>query len=171
MTTSRALGLALIWFGVLLLAITTTDLGGELLLPGIGVGLLVAYLATGSYGLLIPGAIVTGLGIGTVAAAQGAPSGVEPLGLGLGFLAIALVSGTRGPRIAGWWWPLIPGGIITVFALNELTDAGPIVLPLALIAAGLVLLVGGRGRRRRRAEQPPPPPEPGPALGPGGPER
>lgn len=162
MTTSRALGLALIWVGALLLLITTTELGAEVLLPGVGVGFVAAYLVTGSYGMLIPGAIVTGLGIGTVAAAQGAPSGAEPLGLGIGFLAIALVSRLRGPRPAGWWWPLIPGGIITLVALDQLTAAGPIVLPVALIVVGLALLLGGRARRGRGADPGPADPDPDP---------
>jgi hypothetical protein len=50
--------------GLGLLAVILTDVGGEVFLGAVGLGFLIAYAATRNYGLLIPGAIITGLALG-----------------------------------------------------------------------------------------------------------
>jgi len=84
-----------------------------------------------------------------------------PLGLGLGFVAIAVLHLLIGGASEGWWWwPLIPGGILSVTATVELADVenlGAYLLPVALIVVGLGLLLGRRGRKGSQAPGPPDP--------------
>lgn len=134
--------------GAALLVVTTTGIGGELIILVFGGGFLLAYAFTRLYGLLIPGAILTGLGGGILASTAGVPGDWPALGLGLGFLAIAAVDRLMAPARGGWWWPLIPGGIITLASLSRLPgmeDAGRFVAPVVLIVIGLLLLLR-RGR-------------------------
>ena len=136
-------GLILIGLGVFFL-LGRTALSGALFLGGLGAIFLVAYLSSRNYGLLIPGCILAGLGVGELI-------NWSSLGLGLGFIAIFVID--RLARGKSHWWPLIPGGIITISALTE--RGGPLIAPLRglvdnfwpllLIAVGLLLLF------RRRA--------------------
>jgi hypothetical protein len=140
---TRLTGFLLIAGGVLWFAIVTTGLDGTVVVPGAGVGFLVAYLATRRYGLLIPAGILCGLGTGLVVEGQGGPSGAVPLGLGLGFAAIAAVGTALGDGDAAWW-PLIPGGILILVGGSQIAsirDAGIYLVPAALVVAGLFLLL------------------------------
>jgi len=161
----RLTGLLLIAGGVLWGLVATTDLNGTVVVPAVGVAFLVAYLATRRYGLLIPGGIVTGLGVGVVVADQGGPGEAVVLGLGLGFVAIMVIDSLLGEGGAAWW-PLIPGGILTVVGGGQIAgirDVGRYLVPAALIIVGLVLLLQ-RSRDRPatsgRAAAPPGPPPP-----------
>jgi len=150
MATSRILGLLLIAIGAALLLVLTTGVGGEVLVGLLGLAFLAAYATTRAYGFLVPGGILTGLGTGILIAARGGPDEAVVLGLGAGFLAIALVSALVGPRSAGWWWPLIPGGVLSAVGAAGLTgveDLPAYLVPTALIVVGLTLLL----RRRRPA--------------------
>jgi hypothetical protein len=152
MPAQRILGLLLVTIGGALLVATTTDVGGQIVVAGIGVAFLLAYASTRNYGFLVPGGILTGLGAGIVAADLGGPGGSVPFGLGLGFVAIALLD-VAGERAAGggWWWPLIPGGILVFAGGSEILgvdDLARYLVPTALIVIGLVLLLRP-GRRRR----------------------
>ncbi|MFO7166906.1 MAG: hypothetical protein DIU80_002650 [Chloroflexota bacterium] len=100
------------------------------------------------YGLLIPGAILSGLSIGVTFAEL--TDGVSVLwGLSLGFLAIYLVGRALfGVRNI---WPIFPavplfavGVIVAVSNLPGFLAGGLVWLPLLLIGAGLFL---GWGRR------------------------
>ncbi len=144
MSTNRIVGLLLIALGGALLLVTTTELGGEVLLALVGLAFLVAYGATRTYGFLVPGGIVTGLAGGIIAAEQGAPGAAVVLGLGCGFLFIAAVDRVLGAVGPGWWWPTIPGGILLVIAAAALTgieDLPAYLVPAALIVVGAVLLL------------------------------
>ena len=96
----------------------TTDIGGWIVLI-IGVGLLGAFAYTRTYGLLVPGGIMTGLGTGIILsesltfATDEAASGAIVLGLGLGFLSIWVIGAIVGVA-QHHFWPLIPGGILAV---------------------------------------------------------
>lgn len=153
MSAQRVAGAILLLVGVVLLVFTVTDADGSWLLPIVGGAFLVGFAVTRSYGLLVPGGIVTGLGIGVVLVeTQGMPQGVVPLGLGVGFLAIAVVHLlTGGGKTGWWWWPLIPGGIITTVGATALSDVdvAAFVVPGVLIVIGLALILGGVGRRKR----------------------
>jgi len=146
----RMVGLLLIAGGLLWALIAITDLDGTVVVPGVGMVFLVAYLVTRRYGLLIPGGIVTGLGIGLVVAAQGGPGEAVVLGLGLGFVAITAFDAMLGDGGAAWW-PLIPGGILTVVGASQIAgihDIGIYLVPAALIVVGLLMLL--RPSRNRR---------------------
>lgn len=128
---------------------------------GLGILFLVAFLATRSYGFLIPTCILLGLGI-PIVLLQTTPelltgwrdAGIiVPLGLGIGFLAIWVIDVLMGNRRRpGGWWPLIPGGIITLTGLSQLVgqvawlqDIGRW-WPVLLILLGLWVLLS-RSRR------------------------
>ena len=146
------------WPGVILIAIGATlftvqllNLDGDVVVLVIGLILAVAYAATRRYELLIPAGIVTGLGTGILLENAGAMGEPVVLGLGLGFFAIyagdLLTTGARAP---GRWWPLIPGGILTIIAAAESTfgpEGARLITqgwPILLIAAGAWLLLRGR---------------------------
>jgi hypothetical protein len=144
MAPNRTLGLLLIAIGSALLLVMVTDLGGEVFVLLIGAGFVGAYVLTRAYGFLVPGAILAGLGTGILVESWGGPSEAVTLGLGTGFLAIAVVDRLRGSTGSGWWWPLIPGSILTITAASTMTgirDLGSYLLPAALIIVGAVLLV------------------------------
>lgn len=148
MATSRILGLMLIAIGTALLLALTTGAGGEVLVGLLGLAFLAAYATTRAYGFLVPGGILTGLGAGILTAARSGPDEAVVLGLGAGFLVIALMSALVGPRPAAWWWPLIPGGVLSAVAAAGLTDVDDLpayLVPAALIVVGVTLLLR-RGR-------------------------
>jgi hypothetical protein len=161
-TTRRSLaaGLALIAFGVLMLLGQLELAGGVkmLILPALAIIFLAWGLATRTFGLIIPGGILAGVGLGVYLIAQPLAAVAEPaqgaiflLAFAAGWLLIALLSPLTADGFH--WWPLIPGGIIGgLGALILAGDAGLQVLrllgyawPLALIAAGAWILL------RRRA--------------------
>jgi hypothetical protein len=95
------------------------------------------------YGLLIPGCILAGLGMGVPLA--GLTHGASVLwGLALGFFAIFVIG--RALFNVRMPWPMIPsvilfavGAIVVIANLPTFLAAGVIWLPLLLIAAGLYL--------------------------------
>jgi hypothetical protein len=166
MSASRLLGLFLFLVGVALLGATTIGFGAELIVAFLGLAFLVAYAATRSYPLLVPGAILSGLGTGIVAQAAGAPGALVVLGLGLGFLAIPVIDLVASEGRPGWWWPLIPGGILTIVGTAEFTpvrEAGRYVVPAALIVVGVLLLLR-RGGPTIQPEAASPPEEDTPQI-------
>jgi hypothetical protein len=151
MRTQRLIGSLLVALGIFLFVVIQTGVGGEAVPLLIGAAFLISYAVTRNYGLLVPGGILTGLGVGIVAAVGPGPDAGPVLGLGLGFISIAVISLlARDP--ARHWWPLIPGGILTVIGLNAIPatrELAALVVPAALIVAGAALLLGFRGRQVR----------------------
>ncbi len=144
MAKERILGLLLIGLGAVLLVTFTTEIGGEIVVGATGLGFLLAYVGTRSYGFLVPGGILSGLGTGLIVAEAGGPDEAVVLGLGIGFLAIAVVDRLVGPARGGWWWPFIPGGILSVVGASAIAGeagGGRYVLPGILILLGVVLLM------------------------------
>jgi hypothetical protein len=141
-------GVILVVLGLLLLAGTLLGVGGEAVPLAIGVVFLVAYAARRTYGFLIPGSILTGLGAGIVVQDRlaGGHGGEVVLGLGLGFLAIYAIDSAVVGRLSPRFWPLIPGGILTVVGLlselqgTALQDWINRYWPILLIVAGVALL-------------------------------
>ena len=119
----------------------------------IGLALLAVFVVRREYGFLVPGSILTGTGIGIAlepATSGVTESGVMMLALAGGFLGIwVLGSLYRLPQ--NHWWPLIPGGILTLIGLVQLsrTDVeGALRLwPVILIVIGSLVL--GRTISRR----------------------
>jgi hypothetical protein len=146
-------GVALIAVGVTLFTVQLLDLDASVIVLVIGLVFAAAFAVTRRYGLLIPAGILTGLGTGILLEHAGLVGEPVVLGLGLGFLAIYGVDLlTTGAREPGRWWPLIPGGILTVIAAAESTfgPEGARVLergwPVVLIVVGAWLLLRGRVR-------------------------
>jgi hypothetical protein len=140
-------GIILIALGVLFLLGQYLRVGGEAIVALIGIAFLVAHALTRQYGFLVPGGIMTGLGIGIIYEdrfnAGGAP---VLLGLGAGFLLIYVLSVMRG-RMPGDWWPLVPGTILTATGLMLAADAtGALAVvgrwwPLVLVLLGLYIVL------------------------------
>ncbi len=144
-------GVMLVAIGVALLLIELTGVGGVAIVLLGGLAFLATHLATRSYGFLVPGGILTGFGGALVAQDLGLASDVVLIGLGAGFLLIpAIQLATGAEREGGWWWPLIPGGILALLGTLEKLDgrAAGLVLPGVLIILGLLFLLTAT----RRAE-------------------
>lgn len=151
----RVTGLLLIAGGLLWVLAATTGLDGTVVVPGAGIAFLAGYLVTRNYGLLIPGGILTGLGAGLVVASQDGPGEAVVLGLGLGFVSITVFDALAGEGGAAWW-PLIPGGILTVVGGSQIAgirDVGIYLVPVALVAVGLFLLMRPSSDRHDAAER------------------
>lgn len=113
----------------------------------VGLGLLGLFAVTRAYGVLIPAGIVTGVGTGIVLAARtsGQASGaVFMLSLGAGFLAVWVLGVLFRVR-ENHWWPLIPGGILTLIGV-ALAGSGTAQALLELLGNWwplILIVVGG----------------------------
>lgn len=142
-------GTLLVVIGVALLLINLTGVGGVAVVLLGGLAFLATFLATRSYGFLVPGGILTGFGAALVAQDLGLVSDIGLIGLGVGFLIIPAVQLMAGAtRDTGWWWPLIPGSILVVLGIIEHLqgDAAGLILPAVLIILGLAFLVSAARR-------------------------
>ena len=149
-------GVVVIALGLVMLVATFTDsqFVGQMIVLLLGVIFLAWGVAVRHPGPLIPGCILSGIGVGILlsqwlfgGASGQAQGGIVTLCLGLGFLLIMpaqqVVTGQN-----AHWWPLIPGGILSLTGFGLLLgDAGLTMLtwvgrlwPLALIGVGLALL-------------------------------
>lgn len=156
-------GIVLIVIGLVLFTLQFTEgLGGATTLAVLGALFVAGYLYWRAYGLLIPGGILLGLGLGSLAENSLTGLGdLSSLGLGLGFVSIYVIAwayqgGTH-------WWPLIPGAILIVSGLAQASAAVQRLVsvgwPLILVLVGLFLVAGGRawrGRSSPAADQPEP---------------
>ena len=147
-------GIVLIAIGVFLFLnqVLKVDLGIYFPLA-LGVVFLVWGAATRRIGLLIPGGIVAGIGVGALLVEGIGPNYAEPASGGLFLLAFAggwglitLASALFTPHVA--WWPLIPGGILAVIGAALLAGSTGLKFleylgmgwPVILIILGVYLL-------------------------------
>jgi hypothetical protein len=112
----------------------------------VGAVLLALYFQRKHYGLLVPGCILLGLGLGTLGDRAGID--LDNFGLGLGFLAIYIIDTMVRGRTH--WWPLIPG---VVLLLSSVSDSPALKVitrgwPLILVLVGVFLLWRSRGGGR-----------------------
>lgn len=148
-------GAVLIVLGLLFLLSRFIPDIGDLVTLIVGLGLLGVFFATRSYGALIPGGIVTGVGVGillnnNLPGANG--GGIFLLSLAGGFLLIWILSVAL--RVGeNYWWPIIPAAFIGVTGIALVV--GPVgrdVLaygwPVVLIALGLYVVFRGIIARR-----------------------
>lgn len=138
-------GLLLIAVGIVMLLAQFFDSTPGLLLLLLGLIFLIAYAFTRTIGLLIPGCILAGLGIGILVGRAPFREDVSVLiGLGLGFIAIFVVQLVVAGR--SHWWPLVPGGLLLLAGVAEMVPQGQVLLergwPLLLIFIGLAILAG-----------------------------
>jgi hypothetical protein len=150
-------GIILILIGLAALLQTWFDLDRYLVLL-----LGAAFLAWGSSvrrtGLLIPGGVLTGIGLGVLANQYGwilpgaDASGVFLVCFALGWVLITLFSALfTFPQ----WWALIPGGIMAAVGIALIATHGNMrwqdlnLLYAALLIAGGLALVSSQIRRRK----------------------
>jgi hypothetical protein len=146
-------GIVLVIIGVgLLIAQFTPDLARYVVLV-IGIGLLALFAVTRSYGSLVGGSIVTGVGVGVVLGSSytGNLAGAAVLiSIGAGFLFIWLVSYLLQMK-ERHFWPLIPGAILASIgaAIAIGGNAADLISywPLILIVLGVLLMIGAYLRR------------------------
>jgi len=146
-------GVTLIAIGLLLLWLNSIeDIGQSVVFYIVGSLFLGAYLYSRSYGLLIPGCLLLGLGTGSFLARFDTIEEPSMVGLGAGFIAIFVIALLYEKR--SHWWPLVPGGILLVnaFAIGaQLMDflfrGG---WPLVLVVIGIIVLIGAFGDRKSR---------------------
>ena len=146
-------GVALIVIGVLLLAGQFIKLPsfGQLFLPALGLVFILWGIFTRSGGLLVPGGILTGIGVGTylseTLALEGeAEPGIFLVVFGAGFALITLLSVLFTPD--KHYWALIPGGILALIgaallvggASLDILEAVGKVWPVALILLGVYVI-------------------------------
>jgi hypothetical protein len=152
------LGLGLVLTGLFLMVGNTTGtvrLMGIIFLLGLGLMLVLWGVFARTRGPLIPGALLTGVSVGTLLTQQVyalrsvEAAGVHALAIAGGFFLITLLTLLFvGPAL---WWPLIPGSLLLLGGINLLLrDAALASIgdfwPLALI------LVGGYLAIRRPAD-------------------
>jgi hypothetical protein len=148
-------GALLVAIGLLVLLVQNVQAEtlGFLFLPALGGLFLVAGIVGRQAGFIIPGGILTGIGLGAIftqspqlAANETAQGGVFFLGFALGWFLITVLSLLFTHHTQ--WWPLIPGTIMALIggalmlggaALNVLEFASRW-WPLILVALGLVII-------------------------------
>lgn len=117
-------GIALIAIGAvaLLAQLTNWSILGWIILPTLALIFLAWGLLTHNFGLIIPGGILGGLGLGLFSMVgplsslvAGAQPGVFMLCFAAGWALITLLSPITSDRVH--WWPLIPGAIIGLIGL------------------------------------------------------
>ncbi len=138
-------GLILIVLGITFLLMQYFEFGPGLFLLLLGFVFLIPYVLTRSYGMLIPGCILAGIGIGLIFDRPPLSTPIAvPVGLGLGFIAIFVVQLTV--TRASHWWPLIPGVILVLVGIAEGVPQAQVLVekgwPLILVLIGLLVLVG-----------------------------
>ncbi len=138
-------GLILIALGIMVLLMQYFEFGPGLFLLLLGLVFLIPYVMTRSYGILIPGCILAGIGIGLMF--DRPPLGTSitvPIGLGLGFIAIFVVQLIV--VHSAHWWSLIPGGILVLVGIAEGVPQAQSFIekgwPLILVLIGLLILAG-----------------------------
>ena len=137
-------GVVLIVVGVALyLQQHYTRIGDEAVPLILGAAFLGGYFYKRQFGLLIPGCLLLGLGLGSIGEGWIDPSADGTLlGLGLGFFAIWILGFLIEKR--RHFWPLIPGAALVLTALPQ-TDAVASYLfenwQLILILIGVCLLL------------------------------
>ena len=147
-------GVILILAGITLLLARFLDIGMFLVLL-LGAAMLVWGAISRTVGWIIPGGVLSGIGLGILALegpfkladlADVPRGGVFMLCFALGWFLITLIS-----RLVGcetMWWALIPGGIMAVIggamllggAWLKLLELSNLLWPAALILVGLALI-------------------------------
>ena len=140
-----ASGVALVVIGLVALALQYfSGPGRAIVLLLAGGSFIATYFYSEIYGLLIPGGILSGLGMGILGEWWGASlRDPNAVGLGIGFVAIYVIE--RVYRHRAHWWPLIPGVVLIGTGLGaRFGDVGHILwrwAPGILVVLGIVIVV------------------------------
>jgi len=143
-------GIILVLIGVATLLQRWLDIGNYITLL-LGAALLIWGSISRKTGLIIPGGVLSGIGLGILAMQSPwhfpaeVQSGIFLLCFALGWFLISLLSSLFTCTL---WWPLIPGGIMALIGGAILVTNGDIpwldlnvVYAVVLIVVGVVLLV------------------------------
>ena len=112
MKKRAVLGALLVLLGIIFLLRPHIEWGGPTALLGLGSIFFLGYLFLGTYGLLVPGGILLGLGSGILARnelAEDPGKAAFFACFGAGFLLIYIADRIKRSTSV---WPLIPGGIL-----------------------------------------------------------
>lgn len=140
-------GIVLVVLGLVFLAAQWFDFSGAAVLGALSVFFVVMYATTRRYGFVIPGMILGGLAVGVGLQEYGYDpnGGFVVLGLGAGFIAIYLINVfVQAPAS---WWPLVPGGVLSVVGATQLAEGTAAadtiarLWPVGLIAADVIVLI------------------------------
>jgi hypothetical protein len=149
-----AIGAVILTVGVVLLAYQFNDTlaAGNAPLV-IGLAFIVWWAVSGNFGLVVPGGVLGGIGLGMILEQAGFYGEAVALGLGVGFLAIYVMDALRRRRWSRWW-PLVPGVVLVVVGLFSNTSAwgrvGQYGWPLVLIVVGVIVVAVALSRRGPR---------------------
>ena len=117
---------------------------------------IAAYFYKDAYGLLIPGCILAGLGLGSFGHGffWNFPH-FSTLGLGVGFIGIFVIDLLNKGKTH--WWPLIPGGVLLLTGLSfkpfSIWHFFNIGWPVVLIIIGLWIIVKSTGIIKSKEEK------------------
>jgi len=145
------IGIFLLVFGGLLLLqqlFPQFQAVGSVIVLAIGLAFLVKWAVDRGAGSLYAGAIITALALpGLLNAAGIEANGLMTFFLGVAFLFIAAVRLATG---GGLGWQLWFGGLLAVIGGAQIANAplGGFILPVILVALGLLLIVRGAGGSR-----------------------
>ncbi len=146
------IGIFLLVFGGLLLIqqlYPEARSAGSILVLAVGLAFLVKWAVDRGTGSLYAGAIITALAApGVIEAAGFRGDGLGTFCLGVAFLFISAVRAASG---GGWGWQAIFGGLLALLGgVSLLTpEVGGLVVPIALVALGVLLIVRGGTRGLR----------------------
>lgn len=152
-------GIILVLFGLATLLQRWLDIGNYIVLL-LGLGMLVWGSVSRRTGLIIPGGVLSGIGLG-ILAVQGPwrfpvadQNGIFLLCFSVGWFLITFLTGVF---TCTQWWALIPGGIMALIGGSILVTNGAarwmdlnLVYAVILIVVGLILLVF-RGRPNKKS--------------------
>jgi hypothetical protein len=146
------IGIFLLVFGGLLLlqqAFPQFEALGSIVVLAVGIAFLVKWAIDRGTGSLYAGAIITALAVpGLLNAAGIERNGLSTFSFGVAFLFIGAVRAFSG---GGWGWQLWLGGLLALVGAVNIAGASfaGYLLPITLVALGLVLILrGGMGRAR-----------------------
>jgi hypothetical protein len=150
-------GMVLLVLGLFFLGIRLTGRGGQYVLVAIGAAFLLSYVLTRDDDLLAPGSLLTGLGLGIALRPAEWEQGTSVLlGLGVGLLAMHVLTVAFAKRSMAPSTSLLPGTALTILGLIEALAAGGLLRfiavwwPVAVVLAGALILrqhIAGPGRR------------------------
>jgi hypothetical protein len=123
---------------------------GSVIVLAIGLAFLVKWAVDRGAGSLYAGSIITALAVpGLLNAAGIEANGLTTFSLGVAFLFIALVRLATG---GGLGWQVWFGGLLAVIGGAQIANAplGGYILPLLLVALGVLLIARGWGRSQNR---------------------
>ena len=144
MKNNNVIAYLLIGVGALALLARTSGDAGWFWVGLVAAAFLAAYASRKSYGMLVPGCILTGIAVGLMLEGAWGWDGAFLISLGMGFVAIDRVE----PRKSRW--SVLVGGILAVLGLliglAESGALGSIWLALLLIGGGVYMVRRKQGK-------------------------